>query len=145
MSIQVRDLTRQDEPRWRELWAGYVAFYQADVSDEITDYTWDRLMDPASPVFGLVALDAGHVVGIVNCVLHENTWALDPVCYLEDLFVDDSLRGRGAGRALMDQVIARAKERGWHRVYWMTLHDNSTARALYDKIAPVTDWVRYDA
>ena len=141
----VRPLISADKDAWTRLWRGYVAFYQADVSDAATAHTWDRLKDADGPVVGLVAEDAdGVVVGFVNCILHASTWTAQPVCYLQDLFVDEQARGHGAGRALIDAVAARAKAEDWYRVYWLTQSDNATARALYDKIAPATGWVRYD-
>ena len=81
----------------------------------------------------------------MNYILHANTWNDQPVCYLEDLFVDSALRGQGAGRLLIETLVDKAKEAGWFRVYWMTHKDNATARILYDKLAVATDWVRYDA
>ena len=140
----IRDLTPNDEARWRELWDGYVEFYGAAVPENITDTTWSKLMGANSRVFGLVAEIDGAVVGIVNCVLHDNTWSDRLICYLEDLFVDPDARGRGAGKALINAVTKRAEKEKWLRVYWMTKKDNHQARALYDKLAPVTDWVRYD-
>ena len=83
------------------------------------------------------------MVGIVNCVLHPVTWSLLQTCYLEDLFVAPAARGQGAGRALIEAVRERGRAEGWYRVYWMTKVDNATARALYDKVAGKSDWVRY--
>ena len=140
----IRDLTPSDEARWRELWDGYVEFYGEAVPDKITDTTWAKLTGENDRVFGLVAEVDGNVVGIVNCVLHDNTWSDKLICYLEDLFVDPSARGQGAGRALIEAVVERAKAQNWLRVYWMTKADNEGARALYDQITPVTDWARYD-
>lgn len=143
-TLSVRPVEAGDKDAWEALWAGYVAFYEADVPAHVTAATWARLMDAESGVFGLVAVAEGAVVGIVNCVLHANTWMTAPVCYLEDLFVAPDARGKGAGRALIEAVAARAREQGWGRVYWMTKASNADARALYDRLAPVTDWVRYD-
>ncbi len=85
--ITVRAATRADEPRWRELWAGYNAFYETDVPEATTQSTWRRILNPAVPMLGRVAELDGRVVGFSNSVLHESTWATAPVCYLEDLFV----------------------------------------------------------
>jgi len=82
------------------------------------------------------------VVGFAICVLHEGTWVTQPLCYLEDLFVDDAARGKGAGRALIEAIINEAREKGWSKVYWVTREGNP-ARALYDKLAVVDDYVRY--
>jgi GNAT superfamily N-acetyltransferase len=51
---------------------------------------------------------------------------------LEDLFVDETIRGQGIGRALIDAVLDEAKKRGCSRVYWNTDETNQTARKLYD-------------
>ena len=148
MSLTIRDLEFDDEARWRELWDGYLAFYEAEVTGTVTGATWTRVIEPASPLFCLVAEKDGpngrEVIGFVNCVLHANTWAIDPVCYLEDLFVDPNARGQGAGRALIEAVIERAKSMQWHRVYWRTKKDNEAAQALYDKLADKTQWVTYE-
>ena len=145
MSVIVRDLGPQDETRWAELWAGYLEFYESSVSDDVTAATWARLIGPDSSVFGLVAEVEGNVQGIVNCVLHANTWTDKPVCYLQDLFTAPEARGQGAGKALIEAVTTRARLESWHRVYWRTASDNVTAQALYDKVAKRTGWVTYEA
>jgi GNAT superfamily N-acetyltransferase len=76
-------------------------------------------------------------------VLHAGTWTEQPICYLEDLFVDPTLRGKGIGEALIDDLVAQAKERGWSRLYWHTRGDNAVARRLYNKFAAADDFVRY--
>jgi GNAT superfamily N-acetyltransferase len=48
------------------------------------------------------------------------------------------------GRALLDAVLARARERGCDAVHWITAADNP-ARGLYRLVAEETDWVRYEA
>ncbi|MBC8339994.1 MAG: GNAT family N-acetyltransferase [Rhodospirillales bacterium] len=144
MPIIIRDLTAADEPRWRELWQGYLTFYETDVSPAVTDATWNRLL-ASNEMFCLVAEgENGTIQGIVNCVLHLNTWTEKPVCYLEDLFVDPAARNNGAGRALIEAVRERGQADNWHRIYWRTHKNNATARALYDTLADGTDWFTYE-
>jgi GNAT superfamily N-acetyltransferase len=52
---------------------------------------------------------------------------------LQDLFVDEAVRGRGAARALIERVAAAAREHGAISYYWHTQEGNATARALYGK------------
>jgi hypothetical protein len=86
MSVLVRKIEPTDEPRWRELWDAYTRFYEREPDEAVTRYTWARLLDPAFPVYAVVAQgEDGEVVGIANYVIHENTSTLTPVCYLEDL------------------------------------------------------------
>ena len=143
MSVSVRDLCLQDEPRWRELWAGYLAFYELpDLDPKITDHTWGMLTGAREDVFGYIAELDGAVIGFVHGVEHANTWVDKPICYLEDLYVDPSVRGQGAGRALIDAVIAKAQDNGWGQVYWRTATGNP-ARKLYDQVADKIDFVTY--
>ena len=143
-NIAIRPATPQDENAWRTLWAGYCRFYEVEMSAAITDRTWQRICDPASPVKAIVACDAAaRVIGICNYILHENTWELTPVCYLEDLFVEPGLRAKGVGRALIDWLVAAMAEHGWSRLYWMTKENNYRARGLYDRYNPRDAFVRY--
>ncbi len=139
----IRDPLPEDEAAWRRLWAGYCAFYETEVPEVVTAGTWERMLSPASPLFGRIAEWDSEPAGFAICVLHEGTWTLRPICYLEDLFVDQAARGRGIGHALIEDVIGRARELGWARVYWHTRADNREARRLYDKFAVADDFVRY--
>jgi len=140
----VRDLTAADEGAWRRLWDGYCAFYQTEVPDEVTDATWAATLAADQPLIGRAACaDGGAVIGFSLSVLHASTWQLKPSAYLEDLFVDQSHRGSGAGRALLDDLVALAKARDWGRLYWHTKADNVTARRLYDRYGAADDFVRY--
>jgi GNAT superfamily N-acetyltransferase len=139
----VRELQAGDEGAWRRLWDGYVTFYEAEVPEDITANTWRRLLDPGSGLLGRAAVQDGRVVGFAHGTLHEGTWVASPICYLEDLFVDPAVRGTGAGRALIEHLMAMARDRGWARLYWHTRQGNAVARRLYDRMARVDDFVKY--
>lgn len=142
----VRIATASDETAWRALWRGYQSFYEIDLADTVNDLTWSRISRSDTPDMGsLLAANAqGRTVGMLNYVIHHNTWSVEPVCYLEDLFVDPDARGSGAARALIEHLSAMGRGAGWNRIYWHTARDNSQAQILYNKIAERTGWVRYD-
>ena len=144
MTAVIRRIEARDEPRWRVLWEGYCRFYERELSDAITAHTWTRIMDSASPVHAIVAEREGEgVIGIANYIIHENTWTLTPVCYLEDLFVDPKVRAQGTGAALIDWLLAETKRQRWSRLYWNTKENNYRARGLYDKYTPHSGFIRY--
>lgn len=64
-------------------------------------------------------------------------------CYLNDLFTEQTARGSGVARALIEAVYDAARERGAEQVYWTTQEFNSTARVLYDKVATKTPFIKY--
>jgi GNAT superfamily N-acetyltransferase len=141
--LVIRDPAPHDEGAWRVLWTGYCAFYETSVAEAVTAGTWARILTPGSPLFGRIAEWKGEVAGFTVSVLHQGSWTLDPICYLEDLFVAPKARGHGIGRALIADLLARAKERGWSRLYWHTRQGNAPARRLYNKFAMADDFVRY--
>jgi len=121
----------------------YVTFYEAEVDEPVTAATWRHLLSPDSNMFGRLAEWQGTVVGFTVSVLHPGSWTLAPICYLEDLFVAPQARGHGLGRALIDDLLARAREEGWSRLYWHTRAGNADARRLYDSFAQADDFARY--
>jgi GNAT superfamily N-acetyltransferase len=141
--VEIRDLVASDEAAWRGLWAQYLAFYEVSLDAEITNQTWARLVDPAALLRGRVAVVDGEVLGFALHHTHLSTWVAAPDCYLEDLFLAQSARGRGLGRALLDDLIAICRAKGYARLYWHTDEGNTRARALYDSYAPYDGHVRY--
>lgn len=132
-----------DEAEWRRLWAGFLDYYGMSLDPEITDFSWKRLMDPHSPLKARMAFDGTRALGFAIHQHHPSTWVMGDDCYLEDLFVDPQTRGKGVGRALIEDLVAHARARGWKRLYWNTDASNETARRLYDSFTPDDGHVRY--
>jgi GNAT superfamily N-acetyltransferase len=141
--IKVRKVEASDKARWMELFRGYIVFYKAEIPSEQYELTWNRLMDPNYECHGFIAELNGKVVGLTHYSFQTSTWAPVNYCYLEDLFTDPDVRGKGVGRALIDEVKAVAEAAGSSRLYWNTDGDNATARKLYDSYVPVSGKVQY--
>ena len=143
MTLTIRAIEEKDKSQWLKLWAGYLEFYKSTISPEQTELTWKRLINNELKMFGFVEEDENGVIGFTHCLFRPSTWTETDYCYLEDLFVDPNIRGKGIGRALMEKVFALAKEKKSKRVYWTTQEFNKTARILYDSITPVSEFVQY--
>jgi GNAT superfamily N-acetyltransferase len=141
MSIKIRPITAADKEIWLKLFKDYIIFYKSQLSDEQYELTWQRL-NSGFNITGLMAELDGKVVGFTHYIFRPSTWAVEDFCYLEDLFVDPTVRGGGVGRALIKAVEDIAIAKGSKRLYWTTAPDNETARKLYDKVA-ITDRVQY--
>lgn len=144
MTVKIRPLRREDEPEWRALWRGYLDFYEATVPEEIYEKTFARLLDPERPQqCAFVAEQEKHLIGLVHFIYHAHNWRVEDVCYLQDLYVDSAVRGTGAGRALIEAVYDAADANGTPTVYWLTQDFNQVARSLYDRVARVTPFIKY--
>jgi len=144
MVINVRKIELSDKPSWQELFFEYLKFYETSPSDVNTELAWERLTSPDQEIQGLVAESNGVVVGIVHFHYQLSTWTDTFDCYLEDLYVAEEARGNGAARALIQAVKELATERKCLKLFWITKESNSTARKLYNKVATLSDFVRYE-
>jgi GNAT superfamily N-acetyltransferase len=142
MSLEIRPLETIDRPEWEILARAYKAFYETVLPDAEYERTWARLMSNDG-IHGFGARIDGKLAGITHYLFHTGIWARQS-CYLEDLFVDPAARGRGVARALIEAVAQRAREKRAGRLYWLTHQDNSTARALYDRVAKFSGFVEYE-
>jgi GNAT superfamily N-acetyltransferase len=88
------------------------------IDDERTDF-----LLIGEPAFGLAALR-----------YRPSVWTGADDAWLEDLFVVESERGKGAGRALIEACIERAAERGCKRVQLDANERNEGAVALYESL-----------
>ena len=143
MSIEIRPIVAADHQAWLPLWQGYQRFYNADIAPEVSALTWQRFLDPAEPMFAALAWQDGVAVGLVHWIFHRSCWTVSDYCYLQDLYVAETVRGGGVGRALIEQVYAAAQAHGANRVHWLTQEDNAQARQLYDRIASRSGFIQY--
>ena len=139
----IRSAVPSDFPQWAPLWEGYNSFYKRTLPAEVTQMTWSRFFDAYEPVHGLVADSNGQLLGLTHYLFHRSTTAIEPVCYLQDLFTTEAARGQGVGRALITAVYQQARLAGTPRVYWQTHETNLTARRLYDTVAEHPGFIVY--
>ena len=105
--------------------------------------TWSRFFDSYEPVHALVAENGGELLGLAHYLFHRSTIAIEPTCYLQDLYTREAARGKGVGTALLNAVYEQAKLAGCHEVYWLTHETNKIAMRLYDKVAERSGFVEY--
>ena len=145
--ILVRELRNEDFPRWKPLWDGYNAFYgrsgETALPEIISNLTWARFFDGYDPIYALVAECDVQLLDLVHYLFHRSSTSLTSNCYLQDLFTIESARGKGVGRALIQEVYSRAERAGAGKVYWQTHETNAHAMKLYDKVAEKSGFIVY--
>jgi GNAT superfamily N-acetyltransferase len=141
--VRIRPVESADKAEWWKLWQAYLAFYEQDLPDDVSEGLFRRLLSGMHHD-GFVAEQDGKLVGFVHYLFHDSTWSLEPTCYLEDLFVGSGQRGGGVGRKLIEAVYSAADAKGGGKVYWHTHDHNATARKLYDRVGVLSNFVRYE-
>ena len=93
------------------------------------------IADDSRPIFVAVGED-GHVAGYAFCVFQQHTGdnILTDIktLYIDDLCVDETLRGRHIGRSLYDYVLNYAKESGCYNVTLNVWSCNQGAMKFYE-------------
>ncbi len=139
--VVIRPLKFEDFPRWLPLWDGN-NLGQRD--ETVTAETWSRLIDPDNTqVNGLCAEMNDDMMGIVHYILHPTTGNINPVCYMQDVFVSPDHRRKGIGKRLVEKVTVIGKEEKWARMYWLTHFGNTEAKAMYENFGIKLDFTFY--
>jgi GNAT superfamily N-acetyltransferase len=92
----------------------------------------------------LIGEMGGRVAGFVLFFHNYSTWLARTGLYIEDLYVRETARGTGLGRALLAAVARLAIARGCRRLDLSVLHWNP-ARKFYERLGfqEMTDWQPY--
>jgi len=144
-SFVLRRLQKNDFQDWEALWRGYLEFYATAVESRVYKTTFERLISNENQLQNaVVAEQRGSLVGLVHYIFHPHNWKIEDVCYLQDLYVLPELRGCGIGRSLIEAVYLASDDAGAPNVYWLTQDFNEQARRLYDNIALVTPFIKYN-
>ena len=95
------------------------------------------------PAAEALVVDCGpRVVGFALFFTNFSTFLAKPGLYLEDLFVEPELRGRGIGQAVLTRLAELAAERGCGRFEWSVLDWNVNAIRFYERMGATVmpDW-----
>lgn len=137
----IRPLAFQDFPQWLPLWDGNNLGTR---NQDVTTRTWERLTDTDNTqVNGLCAEMNGEMTGIVHYILHPTTGAINPVCYMQDVYVSPDHRRKGIGKRLVEEVTKIGAREKWARMYWLTQADNKEAKAMYENFGIKLDFTFY--
>ena len=93
----------------------------------------------------LFACEDGHEVGFALFFHNFSTFLGRAGIYLEDLFVLPEHRGKGYGKAILQQLAKITVERGCGRLEWACLDWNRPSIDFYLSLgaAPMDEWTTY--
>jgi GNAT superfamily N-acetyltransferase len=88
-------------------------------------------------VFCDLAFWNGEAAGFALWFYNYSTFRGRAGIYLEDLFVDDAMRGKGIGKALLRHLAQRCVTEGLPRLQWWVLDWNAPSIAFYKSLGAV--------
>ncbi|GHI88927.1 N-acetyltransferase family protein [Streptomyces xanthophaeus] len=116
------------------LFTGYLGFYGVDVApdpDRPRAFLAERIAKDESLVLLADVPEAG-TVGFAQVYRTFSSLSMRPIWVLGDLYVAPAGRRTGAGRALLREVLDRARAAGVAGVQLETAYDNEIAQGLYE-------------
>ena len=122
----------------------YRAFYKQPENEKTLGYLKSRLENDEAIVF--IARENDEAIGFTMLYPTFSTVSLSAVWLLNDLYVEESHRGKGIASKLMETAENAAREAGATRVFLRTANDNTIAQSLYEGRSYIQDEVfrRYD-
>lgn len=93
----------------------------------------------------LIAEMRAKPVGFALFFPNYSTWLGKPGIYIEDLYVPPELRRQGIGKALLQEIVRMARDRGCGRVEWSVLDWNAPAIDFYRSLGaePLDEWTMF--
>jgi GNAT superfamily N-acetyltransferase len=105
----------------------------------------ESIFAPNSTVKALICEEDGKAIGYSVYFYNYSTWLGKNGIYLEDLYVNESKRGKGAGKAMIKYLAKKAINENCGRFEWACLDWNTPSREFYESLGAVaqTEWVGY--
>lgn len=142
--LQVAPARPEDKDAWLRLWREWQRHMKGAVPADVTERTWARAQEPNGGLAILLAFaPRGEAIGFATVSLTPFAWTGSDIAFLQDLFVRDQARGKGAGEALLQAVYAEADRRGATQVFWMVDEADERLQRFYERNGIRTAYLRY--
>lgn len=138
MTLTIRPISRPDAPAIERLYLQSAAYLQSlgDTDDfKFNADIYRRDGFGPNPAFaGITALLDDQPVGYLLYTFGYDTDAALRYLFVIDLAVDEAVRGRGIGRALMARAAEICRENGAGELFWAVYVKNELALRFYQSL-----------
>jgi GNAT superfamily N-acetyltransferase len=143
---EIRPVSSEEFPQFEPLFVLYQEFYEVDdIDPERNRVFFSRFLGGTDDGWLLGAFDGDEAVGFGCFYRTMSSLSATDIVLLNDLYVSESARGQGAGRALIEAGAELARQAGATHLVWETAPDNHRAQALYDTTgAEKSTWLEYE-
>jgi GNAT superfamily N-acetyltransferase len=137
MNVIIRKAERKDCKRLMELIYQLAVFERAPQEMTVTlDHFEDSGFGESPVWWAFVAEVDDRVEGFALFYIRYSTWKGQRM-YLEDILVNEELRGKGIGKLIFDKILEEAKEQKLSGIVWQVLDWNEPAINFYKKFEGV--------
>ena len=146
MTISIRPATANDVPTVASLIRALSKYEKLEHEVSMTeDKLRATMFGPRPYAEAVLAEEGGDPVGFALFFHNYSTFLAQPGIYLEDLYVLDTHRGKGIGKALLAHLAKIAVERKCGRLEWAVLDWNVDAIGFYQRLGakPNAEWTVY--
>jgi GNAT superfamily N-acetyltransferase len=143
--VEIRPARTEEIEEMLPLIRAYCEFYETEPNDEGLRKMFETLTSDPSQGAVFIARDGGRAVGFATLDWKWSSLKAARIGYLEDLFVDPEMRGKGIADALIAVCADRCRELGMPAMEWLTAPDNHRAQKVYNRTGADSDtYVEYD-
>jgi ribosomal protein S18 acetylase RimI-like enzyme len=136
--LKIESASGADLAELTRLYIAYRIFYgEAAEPERAAEFIRERVLHSSGRYF--LATHEQAAIGFMHLMPSTNTLAMRPIWFLEDLFVDASVRNQGVATALLTYAESFARAAGAERLTLATAHDNLAAQHIYKKLGYVRE------
>lgn len=146
MSVVIREANRSDSSLILRFVKELASYEKAEHEVIATEASIENsIFGEGSSTQALICEKDGAPIGFAVYFFNYSTWLGKHGLYLEDLYVTNTERGSGAGKALLKHLAKIAVEKGCGRFEWSVLDWNEPAIKFYQSLGakPKTEWLGY--
>ena len=133
MNFKIRKARKDDMDQVLDLIKALAVFEKEPDAVEISDAYLQEKGFSEHPSFQCFVAEVNKKIeGIALVYMRFSTWKGE-VLHLEDLIVNQNMRGKGLGEALLNEVVKYGSELGVKRISWEVLDWNTPAIEFYEK------------
>lgn len=154
--VEIRAVTPDEFSLFEPFFVRYQEFYEVgDIDPERNRHFFSRfVVSPERPAGAdggtsdgwlLGAFEDGTPVGFGCFYRHKSSLTATDLVLMNDLYVNEEVRGQGVGRKLIEAGVELARASGASHLAWSTAPDNHRAQKLYDTTgAEKSTWLEYE-
>ena len=132
--MKIRKATIEDCPGMLQLIRELAEYEKAPEEVTVDPKHFEESGFGANPVWWAFVVEetTSNIIAFALYYIRYSTWK-GQTMYLEDIIVTESMRGKGIGKMLIEQLIEEAKVKGFKRITWQVLDWNEPAINFYKK------------